>query len=207
MILLCLPLLFMQAAPAPPADARAVVERLEERQRGVRDVVARFTQTYKSGALGREIVERGEVRLKRPGRMRWEYQAPDKKLFVADGQTFFFYVPADRQVIVRAQDEQLSIAAILLTGKSGLLDEFSAATAEAAPAGHTRIRLSPRRPNAEIDSVLVDLDAKLRIASIHIFDAQGNGSRFDFSSVRENTGLEDKLFRFVTPAGVEVIEG
>ncbi len=38
-------------------------------------------------------------------------------------------------------------------------------------------------------------------------DSQGNSSRFDFTAIRENTGLPDRLFRFETPAGVEVIEG
>lgn len=210
MMLALLPLLLLQApAAASPSqgDARAVIEKLELRQKGVADIRARFTQSYRSGALGREVVERGEVRLKRPGRMRWDYESPDKKLFVADGHSFFFYVPADRQVVVRKQDDQHSVAAILLTGRSPLLQEFSAAFEAGGASGLLRVRLTPREPSQEVDHVLVDLDAETRIRSINVMDSQGNSSRFDFTAIRENTGLPDRLFRFETPAGVEVIEG
>src|SRR6188768_1781064 len=76
-----------QAAPgkpaAPPADAEAVLGRFDARSRTIRDFTARFTQTYRSGALGRAIVETGTVKVKRPSRMLFEYVTPDKKLFVA----------------------------------------------------------------------------------------------------------------------------
>jgi outer membrane lipoprotein carrier protein len=89
-------------AEASPAES--LVRRLEAHQARVGDLTARFVQTYRSGVLGREVVERGRVSIKRPGRMLWEYKDPEKKTFVADGKTFYFYVPADRQVIVRDQD-------------------------------------------------------------------------------------------------------
>lgn len=206
-------LLLLLLQPAPPAsppssgDAEALVSKLEQRRRDVHDVVAQFTQTYRSGALGKDIVERGELRLKQPGRMRWDYAAPDKKVFVADGTTFYFYVPADRQVVVRQQDDQHSVAGLLLAGGRSLRDEFSATTEAGAAPLATRIRLTPRRPGTEVSHVLVDLDAAMRVLSIQVVDPQGNASRFDFSGIRENTGLADRLFRFETPKGVEVIEG
>ena len=64
--------------------------------------------------IGREIVERGVVSIKRPGRMRWEYKDPEAKLFISDGRTFYFYVPADRQVGVSEQDAERSLAGRLL---------------------------------------------------------------------------------------------
>ena len=210
MILALAPLLLLRAAtvPSPPSgDARSVIERLERRQRGVVDIVAGFTQTYRSGALGHEIVERGELRLKRPGRMRWEYKTPDVKLLVADGEKFFFYVPADRQVTVTAQSDQHSVAAVLLTGRTSLLEEFSAAADSGAAPGLVRVRLTPRKQAQDVDHVLVDVDAEARIRSIHVVDSQNNTSRFDFVDIRENTGIPDRLFRFETPKGVEVIEG
>ena len=63
------------------------------------------------------IVETGTVALKRPGRMRWEYETPEKKTFVSDGTRVFFYVPADRQVIVRQQAGERGVAMALLSGQ------------------------------------------------------------------------------------------
>jgi outer membrane lipoprotein carrier protein len=157
--------------------------------------------------LGREIVERGVVSIKRPGRMRWEYKDPESKLFVSDGRTFYFYVPADRQVVVSEQDPSRSLAARLLSGQGGLLDEFEASLEEPLEEGVLRLRLVPRQPQADVERAIVDAEPGGRIRSILLEDVQGNRTRFRFENVRENTGLADRLFRFDVPTGVEVIRG
>jgi outer membrane lipoprotein carrier protein len=196
------------AAPDPDAGvARGLVQRLEAHHARTADLVARFTQSYRSGMLGREVVERGVVSVKRPGRMRWEYKDPESKLFISDGKTFYFYVPADKQVVVSEQDEQRSLAARLLSGRGGLLDEFDASLEEPQEPGVFRLRLVPRRPQADVEGAVLDVEPSGRIRSILLEDVQGNRTRFRFEAVRENTGLRDGLFRFDVPAGVEVIRG
>lgn len=195
---------------APETDARlaeGLVRRLEERQARARDLTARFVQSYRSGILGREVIERGVVRLKRPGRMLWDYKDPEKKTFLSDGRTSYFYVPADRQVIVRDQDGERGVAALLLSGRGRILEQFEVLLDTAPAEGVFRLRLSPRRTDPEIEIVLVDVEPSGLVRAIQVDDAQGNRSRFRFEDVRENTGLPDRLFRFEVPAGVEVIRG
>ena len=157
--------------------------------------------------LGREVVERGVVSIKRPGRMRWEYKDPEAKLFVSDGRTFYFYVPADRQVVVSEQDAERSLAGRLLSGRGGLLEEFDASLEEPLEEGVLRVKLVPRREQPDVERAFLDVEPSGRIRSILLEDVQGNRTRFRFEGVRENTGLPDKLFRFEVPAGVEVIRG
>ena len=211
-----LPIVLAALVPAPPAAptgssdadlARSLVRRIEERYGRTTDLVARFTQAYRSGLLGREIVERGVLSIKQPGRMRWEYTDPEKKLFVSDGRTFYFYVPADRQVVVSEQDATRSLAARLLSGRGGLLDEFDASLDEPPEEGVFRVKLVPRREQPDVERAFVDVEPSGRIRSILLQDVQGSRTRFRFESVRENTGLKDKLFRFDVPAGVEVVHG
>jgi outer membrane lipoprotein carrier protein len=192
----------------PDADlARSLVRRVEERHGRMADLVARFTQSYRSGMLGREIVERGVVSIKRPGRMRWEYKDPESKLFVTDGRTFYFYVPADKQVVVSEQDAERSLAGRLLSGRGGLLEEFDASLEEPLEEGVLRVKLVPRREQPEVEQAFLDVEPSGRIRSILLEDIQGNRTRFRFEGVRENTGVADKLFHFEVPAGVEVIRG
>jgi outer membrane lipoprotein carrier protein len=203
-------LTLLAAAPAadPDADiARSLVRRVEERQARTADLVGRFTQSYRSGMLGREVVERGIVMVKRPGRMRWEYKDPEAKLFIADGRTFYFYVPADRQVIVSEQDTERSLAARLLSGKGGLLEEFDVSLDEPVDEGVLRVKLVPRREQPDVERAFLDVEPSGRIRSILLDDVQGNRTRFRFEGLRENTGLADRLFRFEVPAGVEVVRG
>jgi outer membrane lipoprotein carrier protein len=200
--------LFLAAPAAQPSDsARGLVRAIEQHHARTLDIVARFTQTYRSGMLGRELVERGVVSIKRPGRMRWEYKEPEAKLFVSDGRTFYFYVPSDRQVVVSAQDVRHSLAARLLTGQGGLLDEFEATLEEPLEEGVLRLRLVPRQPQADVERATVDAEPGGRIRGVLLEDVQGNRTRFRFEDVRENTGLADRLFRFEPPKGTEVIRG
>ena len=54
--------------------------------------------------------------------MRWEYDSPEKKLFLVDGKTTWFYVPYDHTVtkapVKESSDWRTPLA--LLTGKADL---------------------------------------------------------------------------------------
>jgi outer membrane lipoprotein carrier protein len=200
-------LLAAQVSGSDESLARTLVRTIEQHHAQTTDLVARFSQSYRSGLLGREITERGVVQIKPPGRMRWEYKDPEDKLFVTDGRTFYFYVPADKRVIVSEQDVRHSLAARLLSGKGGILDEFTATVEEPQEEGVLRLKLVPRQAQADVERATVDLEPSGRIRAILLEDVQGNRTRFRFEGVRENTGVADHVFRFQVPKGVEVIQG
>jgi outer membrane lipoprotein-sorting protein len=85
-------------------------------------------------------LESGTAYFRKPGRMRWEYEAPEKKLFVADGKTVWFYVPADRTVtrapMKESDDWRTPLA--LLTGKAKLDRICGKIELLASPPGLTR---------------------------------------------------------------------
>src|SRR5713226_3789788 len=77
--------------------AQNVVTRLEARYRSARTLRATFLERYsENGHIVR--TEAGIVYFRRPGKMRWEYESPEKNLFLVDGKTAWFYVPADHTV-------------------------------------------------------------------------------------------------------------
>ena len=127
----------------------------KQRHRGVRDLTARFVQTYRSGALGREVVENGRLsRSSRPAACAGSTASPEKKTFVSDGKTFYFYVPADRQVIVREQADARGLPALLLSGRGGHPAPVRRWPWRRRPAGLQRLRLTPRKPDPEVEHVL-----------------------------------------------------
>ena len=141
--------------------------------------------------------------------MRWEYREPEKKTFVSDGKTFYFYVPADRQVIVREQAGQRGIPALLLSGRGEILRRTSTVDPGAAPAPG-RAAAAPDaaegrpRGRARSSSTWTQGD---RIRAIEVVDAQGNRSRFEFDEHPRERGPQGPLFEFEVPPGVEVIAG
>jgi outer membrane lipoprotein carrier protein len=199
-------------AQAPPAqtasttpDSRAVLAAFDLKSQGIRDFTAKFTQTYKSGALGRAIVETGDVKVKRPARMLFQYENPEKKLFVADGDSYYFYVPRDKQVMVQNQKgDKRATARILAEGH--LLDHFKCVGEETDPLGR-KLLLVPidSEKDANVKRIAVVINASLQLLALEIQDAEGSTSRMVFSDFKENVGLKDAQFRFDVPKGVEVI--
>ncbi len=199
----------VQAAPGKaavaPESAQALLTNFDARSQKVRDFTAKFTQTYRSGALGRAIVETGTLKVKRPSRMLFQYAAPEKKTFVADGESYYFYVPRDKQVMVQNQrGDRRATARILAEGR--LLEHFTCVGEEKDALGRKLI-LVPKEglKDANVTRIGVVLDASLRLLALEIQDAEGSTSRLVFKGFKENVGLKDAEFRFDVPKGVEVI--
>jgi outer membrane lipoprotein carrier protein len=193
--------------PDPAALARAVQARYDK----VRDFTADFTHSYKGGVLKKQVVERGTLQVKKPGRMRWRYTDPEEKLFVSDGRQIYSYVPADRQVVVSPMpaEDRATTAALFLTGKGDLARDFTAKPAappSGAPAGSVAIELTPRQEQREYNTLTLVVDpGTYAIRMLAADDRQGGRSMFTFANVKENTGLADKVFEFSIPRGADVI--
>jgi outer membrane lipoprotein carrier protein len=194
-----------QALP-PAADVAGTLQRKYD---GVKDFSASFTQTYEGGVLRRKpSAEIGTVYVKKPGKMRWDYEKPEKKLVVSDGKTIFLYFPADKQVMKNAvpeQDEATS-AILFLMGKGNIIRDFGIRWVDTAADGPYRLRLDPKTRQAEYDWLELSADRNsLQIVGLTAGDAQGGRSSFTFSNFKENAGLSDKMFQFSIPRGTEVI--
>src|SRR5713101_1858289 len=78
-------------------NVKPLVELFAARYRAARTLRATFLERYTEN--GRVVrVEAGIAYFRRPGKMRWEYESPEKNLFLVDGKTAWFYVPADHTV-------------------------------------------------------------------------------------------------------------
>jgi outer membrane lipoprotein carrier protein len=193
-----------QSRPAPEALAKS----LQQRYQGIQDFSADFVHSYRGGALRTQTRESGTVSVKKPGRMRWVYTAPEKKEFVADGRKIYSYIPQDRQVIVSdvPADNQATTPALFLAGKGDLSRDFTASYADGGAAGTLALKLTPRRNEPEYEYFVVNVDpASLQIRGLTTRDRQGGESTLTFSNLKENRGISDKEFAFRIPRGVDVI--
>ena len=196
------------SATAPLQDSpQQVASALQAKYDSIRDFTAEFTQQYE-GILRKKLVERGKVQVKKPGRMRWDYTAPDKKLFVSDGTAIYLWVPADNQVTrspMPRQDEATT-ALLFLVGKGNLTRDFTVSFVPKAPADTFGLRLEPKLPDRDYDWLQLGLDRKtLQIRTLASGDRQGGQSLFTFTNFKENVGLADKTFEFKIPRGADVI--
>ena len=183
---------------------------LQRKYDGIKDFSADFTHAYEGGVLKKKITERGRLVVKKPGKMRWDYSAPEQKQFVSDGMKMYSYIPQDKQVIVAGVPENdAATPALFLAGKGNLTRDFTASLVDAPagmPAGSRALKLVPKVRQAEYDSLVLVVDpATLGIRGLVTIDAQGGTSSFSFTNLQENTGVADKAFAFKIPRGVDVI--
>ncbi|MDR0843021.1 MAG: outer membrane lipoprotein carrier protein LolA, partial [Acidobacteriota bacterium] len=168
-LLLSLGCAFASAANAAVAvavdvDIEAVIAGMERRYAQAETAVGSFRQVYRAPGMVQE--ESGVFKLKRPGLMRWEYQTPEAKLFVADGKECFLYAPRDRQVTVHPltpADLKRTPLAFLLGGGNVRRDYRATVETEYKPtlSGTLLLRLTPVREDEEYAFVMLELDDKV----------------------------------------------
>lgn len=195
-----------------PSQARPtaveVATSLQKKYDGVRDFTADFIHQAEGGILRKKTTERGKVQVKKPGRMRWDYTTPEKKVFVSDGRQMYLYVPADRQVMISPvpDADQATTAVLFLVGKGNLTRDFTVTFAETGGADLYGLRLQPKLPERDYDWLQVQVDrSSMQIRSLAAADARGGRSTFFFTNFKENVGLSDKTFEFKIPRGVDVV--
>jgi outer membrane lipoprotein carrier protein len=195
----------------PRLDVGTVVERVQKRYDGAADFRASFNQTLTNTAFKRRSPSTGEVLLKKPGRMRWNYKTPDPKMYLSDGDVLWLYEPEDKQAFRQdLKSSQLPAALAFLTGKGKLATEFDIAFAKDPPVGAPRdyvLALSPKQPQAQIKSILFVVDPEtFFVRETLITDAQGNTNDLLFSDIKINSHLPDATFHWAPPPGTRVVD-
>jgi outer membrane lipoprotein carrier protein len=192
------------AAPSADALARA----LQQRYQTIKDFSADFVHTYKGGVLRTQTSERGTVKIKKPGKMRWVYTAPERKEFVSDGVKIYSHLPQDRQVMVSdvPPDSDASTPAMFLSGKGDIARDFTASIVQSPVPDAIGLKLTPKRPEAQYDYFIVATSQPgLQIRALSTHDRQGGDSVIAFMNLKENQGIPDKEFAFRIPKGADVI--
>jgi outer membrane lipoprotein carrier protein len=197
---------------APRLPIKEVVERVQKRYDGAKDFRARFNQTLTNAAFGRKSSSAGEVLLKKPGRMRWNYEKPEPKMYLSDGNTLWLYEPEDKQAFKQdLKSSQLPSALAFLAGQGKLASEFDITPGDPkSPYGTPRdyvLLLSPKAPQAQVKTILFVVDPKtFDVRESVITDQQGNVNDLLFSDIHTNTSLPDSQFKWSPPPGVRLID-
>ncbi|MEN3337311.1 MAG: outer rane lipoprotein carrier protein [Acidobacteriota bacterium] len=198
------------ARPAPEPrqqSAQEVAAALQKKYDAIRDFTADFVHESEGGVLRKKQTESGVVQVKKPGKMRWDYKKPEPKVFVSDGRRIYLHVPADNQVIVSPvpEGDQATTAVLFLVGKGNLTRDFTVKYMPGAAADAYALRLQPKLPDRDYDWLQIVVDRRtLQIRSLSAADSQGGRSTFQFSNLKENVGVSDKVFEFKIPRGADV---
>ncbi len=155
------------------------------------------------------VLEESEIRmhLKKPGGFYWETITPFPELIVTDGVRLWNYQPDLEQVVIEDWDSSRSeLAAQLLNGETGqLASEYEIDTVRSDSDEQLSFQLTPRELDSVYDRIAINFIAST-LDSIHLDNKNGEQTLWQFNNLVRNIELEDSLFTFVPPEGIEVVE-
>jgi outer membrane lipoprotein carrier protein len=216
-------------------NVQDVVKAVESRYHSSHTLRAVFLERYNESRLTARV-ESGTAYFSRPGRMRWEYESPEEKLFLTDGKTTWFYVPADHTVsrISMKESSDWRTPLALLTGKASLTryckriefgdpphDAPGNVTLRCVPVNSTdgndvrkpndqRIDDQPLSPDAggQIQVVLLEVDPNTGwLAGVTIRQAGGVQLEYSFGKWQADVEVPEAMFHFIVPKGVAIVNG
>jgi outer membrane lipoprotein carrier protein len=211
-------------------DVQRLTAKLESRYRSARTLRTVFLERYSENSqLLRS--EAGIAYFRRPGKMRWEYESPEKNLFLVDGKTAWFYVPADHTVTRAPAKESTDwrTPLALLAGEmklSRICARIGLAVNE-IPEIPTDVVVSCRlrgdsgqggksvgpNPDGLQDSgaeqaVYLEVAPESGdLSRVLVREKGGVSVDFRFRSWRFDPPLPDSFFRFEVPQGVAIVNG
>jgi outer membrane lipoprotein carrier protein len=186
---------------AAHADA---LDTLREFVRDVKSGRASFTQTVTSADSAKKRLSSGSFEFSRPNRFRFAYAKPFEQLIVSDGQKVWIHDVDLNQVSVRKLGAALGATPAALLAGASLDAEFELA-AQASKDGIDWVQAVPRQKDGAFQSMRIGFRGK-ELAAVEILDSFGQRSLLQFSQYAANVTLPDTSFRFVPPAGADVIE-
>ena len=200
-------LFFAPSAALRPAWAQTVsdvVSSVEGHYRDVADISARVAQKNFLKAIGKTQKFEATLHIKKPGKLRLDYT--NGQVVLVDGRTALFYSKKSEQVVKRTftEFENMNIPVAFLLGAAHIRDDFDVLQTDAKTP--RSLELLPKKPGAAMKKLLLRSDAAGRIEKLVIVDRSGNTSEVEFAGIRENGGIDDKLFIFTAPKGTEIIE-
>jgi outer membrane lipoprotein carrier protein len=207
-----------QSPPKPASDpAKFLAHLLQEHYRQPHTLKAVFLERYSEGKNDAKV-ESGTVYFRRPGEMRWEYDSPEKKLFLVDGKNTWFYVPYDHTVtkslVKESSDWRTPLS--LLTGKADLArlcSQIEVVSQPNVPSGHAVLRCLPKEPKGTPDQngyteVFLEVDSTTgELARIDIHQPGGIDLEYRFGNWETDIPLAADQFHFQIPPGVAIVDG
>ena len=197
-------------------DAAELIRIIDEQQRKIQTVVARFSQKKETSFSREPLLSSGLVKFKRPDRIHWTYLKPEPMEVALDGKTIWVYTPgrsqAEKYSLARgkrmAQYLEPMTAAFQKTFSQ--LDAAYTMTYEGLEAESTyHFRLQPKEEKVRRFLSRIDLwidKSSGAILRFEMLESNGDQLSLEFENLQINPLLTDDDLKVKIPPSVRVLE-
>jgi outer membrane lipoprotein carrier protein len=200
------------ASPTADIDIDKILKGVEEHYNRVQTLQVSFAESLT--VQGHKRTERGELSLRKPGKMRWEYTSPAGKLFISDGKYIYSYFAsekrAERENFKETEDMRAPLAFLL--GRLNFHDDFREFRAQYQTQpdqlahGTVSITAIPKSDKLPYSEVTFQVSPDFVIHFLSVKGQEGSVTEFVFENEKKNPPLNDALFRFTPPPGTEYVD-
>lgn len=185
------------------ADEQAT-DRLTQLLRPLETYSATFEQQILDGS-GQSLQEAsGHMWLSRPGKFRWEVEAPYQQVVVSDGEEIYLHDPDLEQVTIQPLDTRVThTPALLLSGSTSALAENYEVMRQQQGATET-FTLLPKTPDTLFEELKLTFRSE-QLAILQMNDSTGQRTAVEFANINVNTAIDPSQFDFKIPDGADVI--
>ena len=169
---------------------------------------ADFTQRSYVKMMNQTQSVKGTVKIKKPGKMKWVYGAPDTQILISDGKNLWLYVPEEEQATKVPVESIYSsnTPALFLAGKGKLTRSFNVESVSQENQ-NILVTLVPKNEDQGLARLILHADKKnYQITGSTVYDKLGNKTDIRFSRIRINREIPEEQFQLKTPPGVEILD-
>jgi outer membrane lipoprotein carrier protein len=186
---------------AAGADLNTLLKGVEEHYNRAKTLEVHFVESYSVQGRARKS-ESGQLTLRKPGRMRWDYTAPAGKLFVSDGKDVYLYTPDAHRVEktkLKASEDMRAPLAFLL-GKLDFAKDFRDFELKPEGVGYL-ITAKAKTDKLPYDRIQMLVTPGFEIQRLVINSQDLSILTFQLDGEKLNPPVNDALFKFQMPAG------
>ena len=191
---------------ASEADFRPILKGVENHYNRAKTLEVVFTETYTGQGRPRQS-ESGKLTLRKPGRMRWDYNSPAGKLFLTDGKQAYLYNPVTNRVeqMPLKQSEDMRAPLAFLLGKLDFAKEFGNFTS-GVEGDNTLIGARAKSDKLPYESIKMLINRSYEIRRLEVTGQDRSVLTFQFDQEKVNPALDDKQFKFQMPPGAKLAD-
>ena len=201
--------------PKPVADKKNILLTLDS-------IMDRITKRYNNMCFAAEFIQEstlkalditdsatGRIMVKYPGRMRWEYEKPDKQIIITDGKSLWIYRPEDNQVLTGSAPVFFGEGkgAGFLSDMTVLRKKFNITLENTLPDGLIELKLIPKKKAFDISAIYLFLLKKtFVITEIVTCNTYDDKTSIKLSRIEFTEDMNDEEFAFALPEDVDILQ-
>jgi outer membrane lipoprotein carrier protein len=189
-------------------EQQNALDAIQKQYDSVNTFTAKFLQKSYVKTMNQALEAKGEVQIKKPGKMKWVYNAPDPQVLVSNNKVLWLYIPNEKQVTKAPLDSIYSsnTPALFLAGKGKLSDTFNVIKVTKEK-DLIVVVLTPLEEDNSLDRLELFADNKnYQIVGSSVYDKLGNKTEIQFSDIKVNVKIPESTFRFKIPQDVELLD-